>query len=406
MVDGYHGILRSIMLRVAIIAPPWLALPVQGYGGIELVIESLVKGLKKQDVQIELFANGARRMSGVRTHSLIKTEQFDHIHEPYYETTALVQAHLLHSYNYIRKRGDFDIVHDHSAHIGPGFWAMATQDEHMPPVLHTFHGPPFAAQHTHDFGAVYNALDLEQLKYLGKLSTVCISEAMTKTAPKTILPRMLPAVHNAINVDDFPFSEHKGDYFITLARFAPYKGQHIAVQAAAKLKQRLRMAGTVAGIGTNRRLLLELSNPLSPYRNNTEFRYYSDEILQYILRHPRITYAGNLSGHRKMRFISQAKGLLFPIQWDEPFGMAVIEALACGTPVIAMNRGAMPEIIQHGVNGFLAENEEEFAQYMERIDEIDPHACRRSVEQQFSADTMAAEYMDRYRQAIANATHR
>jgi glycosyltransferase involved in cell wall biosynthesis len=101
-----------------------------------------------------------------------------------------------------------------------------------------------------------------------------------------------------------------------------------------------------------------------------------------------------------MKFISHAKALLFPITWDEPFGMAVIEALACGTPVIAMNRGAMPEIIEHGVNGFLADTEEEFAEYMERVDEIDPAVCRASVERKFSASAMADAYIARYKEVI------
>src|SRR5690606_33906727 len=108
--------------------------------------------------------------------------------------------------------------------------------------------------------------------------------------------------------------------------------------------------------------------------------------------YPRITYSGNLGGFRKHKFIAQAKALLFPIQWEEPFGMAVIEALACGTPVVAMNRGAMPEIIEHGVTGFLANNEEEFGEYMLRVDEIDPAECRRSAEERFSAITMAESY--------------
>ena len=160
------------------------------------------------------------------------------------------------------------------------------------------------------------------------------------------------------------------------------------------------MAGTVAGIGSNRKLLFELSNPLSNYRSNLEFRYYSDKILPHVLRNPRITYSGNLSGQRKMKFISEAKALLFPIDWEEPFGMAVIEALACGTPVVAMNRGAMPEIIEHGVTGFLANNEAEFCEYMARVDEIDPAACRLAVERKFSADAMASAYVERYHEVI------
>jgi glycosyltransferase involved in cell wall biosynthesis len=226
---------------------------------------------------------------------------------------------------------------------------------------------------------------------------------MTDTAPKNVTPHLLKAVHNAVEIDHLPFVAKKKDYFITLARFSSYKGQHVAVKLAIKLKKRLRMAGTVAGISSNRRLLLELSNPLSTYRNNADFKYYSDKILQSVIRYPRITYAGNLSGKAKLKFISEAKALLFPIDWEEPFGMAVIEALACGTPVIAMNRGAMPEIIEHGVNGFLAKNEKEFEEYMQRIDEIDPADCRESVVRKFSSDKMAAEYIKRYKQVISKS---
>lgn len=149
--------------------------------------------------------------------------------------------------------------------------------------------------------------------------------------------------------------------------------------------------------------MLELANPLSSYRSNDQFRYYSDKIYPKVLRYRSITYSGNLSGKRKLTFLSQAKALLFPICWDEPFGMAVIEALACGTPVVAMNHGAMPEIIEHGVNGFLANTEEEFIEYMGRVDEIDPHACRRSIEERFSVDAMADSYIARYKDVIARA---
>jgi glycosyltransferase involved in cell wall biosynthesis len=233
---------------------------------------------------------------------------------------------------------------------------------------------------------------------------VCISDAMAKAAPKEIKPRLLAAVHNAIDVESFPFVDKKKDYFITLARFTADKGQHVAARLAVKQRKRLRMAGTVAGIGTSRKLMVELANPLSRYRNNEEFRYYSDKVLPYVLRYPRVTYSGNLSGVRKNKLISGAKALLFPIQWEEPFGMAVIEALACGTPVIAMRRGAMPEIIEHGVNGFLADSEAEFGEYMERIDEIDPAQCRRSVEERFSSEAMAKNYLDRYKQVISNTS--
>lgn len=390
---------RSSKIRVAMIAPPWLALPIKGYGGIELVVEGLVDGLKELGVEVELFANGAHKMRGVTTHSFYKKELFDKIDLPYYDAPLQVmQTHMHHALSVI-ENGNFDIIHDHNPYIGPSILSLATRLPHMPPAIHTFHGPPFSTEATVNAGQEDNRPQLQQM-HLDRLYSVCISDAMAAHAPKEVESHLLPSVHNAIDLNHFPFVEKKKDYYITLARFTSDKGQHIAARFAARNKKRLRMAGTIAGMGSNRKLLFELSNPLSNYRNNEEFRYYSDKILPYVLRYSRITYSGNLNGPRKNKFIGQAKALLFPIQWEEPFGMAVIEALACGTPVVAMNQGAMPEIIEHGVNGFLADTREEFEAYALRVDEIDPKACRESVERKFSASTMAAAYLERYKQVI------
>ncbi len=388
-------------LRVAMIAPPWLALPIKGYGGIELVIQGLVEELQKLDVEVELFANGARTMKGVKTHSYYKKELFEKIDWPYYDAPLQVmQTHLGFALNKIETLKKFDIIHDHNPYIGPVFFSLASRIKGIPPTLHTFHGPPFSNAAILRTGQEDNRPQLRQIKNKGNLYTVSISQAMAMQAPREIRGHMLPAVHNAIEVNQFPFVKEKKDYFVTLARFTADKGQHVAIKHAVKLKKRLRMAGTVAGIGSSRKLLFELSNPLSPYRRNEEFRYYSDKVLPSVIRYPRITYSGNLSGAAKMKFLSEAKALLFPIQWEEPFGMSVIEAMACGTPVIAMNRGAMPELIQHGVTGFLANNDKEFCEYMQRVDEIDPQACRDWVERKFVASTMAAEYIKRYKKVI------
>jgi glycosyltransferase involved in cell wall biosynthesis len=387
-------------MRVAIIAPPWLALPVKGYGGIEIVLEGLIHGLLHQGIEVEVFGNGTHRMKGVKTHSLYKTEQFEHIHQPYYETAPIVQAHLTFALNKIREDGHFDIIHDHNTLIGPSLLAYASQLPGVPPVLHTFHGPPFTDSSHLSNGSVNNRTHLEQLHDMGNMYMVCISNAMSKTVPKSIKPHLLKAVHNAIDLDEFPFQQKKKNYFITLARFTKVKGQAIAAKYAAQQKQKLKMAGTVASIGSKAKLILELSNPLSKYRSDEEFRYYSDEVFKYTIKYPSITYVGNISGERKIKFISDAKALLFPIDWEEPFGVAVIEALACGTPVVAMRRGAMPEIIEHGVTGFLADSEKEFGEYMKRVNEINPAACRADVEKRFGADTMALEYIERYKEVL------
>lgn len=388
-------------LRVAIIAPPWLALPIKGYGGIELVLEGLIDGLRKLDVDFEIFGNNERTLKDVKTHALYSEEQFKHIHRPAYDVLPVMGAHLQFALNEIKKDGGFDVIHDHNGYLGPQLLAWATADKDIPPVIHTNHGPPFAGDNTLKQGMPDNVAFWEQLaQNMGHTYLVGISDALMRPAPKALKKYILPTVYNAIDVDHFPFVAEKQNYFITLARFTKDKGQHTAAKLAAKTKSRLRMAGTVAGIETNRKLLLELANPMSQYRNTEEFRYYSDKILSYVIRYPKITYSGNLSGKKKMKFISHAKALLFPIDWEEPFGMAVIEALACGTPVIAMNRGAMPEIIEHGVNGFLANDEHEFEGYMRRINEINPEDCRQSVARKFSSDAMAKAYVARYRQAI------
>lgn len=386
-------------LRVAIIAPPWLAMPIKGYGGIELVLQTLVEGLKKNNVEVVIFGNGQRKIRGVETRSLFKREVYDHIHRPLNESVSIPIAHTLFAINEIIADGKFDVIHDNMEFIDPSILAWASTQKNVPPIIHTHHGPPFNQNETSDMpdAAPY----WKQLaRQMGKLYIVGISDALVAPAPKELQPRILKTVYNAVDVDAFPFVTDKKNYFCTLARFNREKAQHVAARLCAKKRYRLRMAGTVAGIGSNRKLLLELANPMSPYRSSADFKYYSDKVLPYTLRYPKITFSGNVDGKKKLKFLSEAKALLFPIDWDEPFGMAVIEALACGTPVIAMRRGAMPEIIQHGVNGFLADTEEEFAEYMDRIDEIDPAVCRQSVIDTFSADAMAEEYIKRYQQVI------
>lgn len=390
-------------LRVAIIAPPWLHIPSIGYGGVEAVIDNLVQGLVEQDVQVEVFGVGRRSLHGATVHAVTKHEQFEHILKPMYDfSLPIPAAHVLNALHMIEQDGAFDVIHDHNYFIGPSVLAWATRQASIPPAVHTIHGPPLSTQRTISDGVPDNRLFWKAVAGKHNCHFVSISDAMRATMPKQLSQNMLPTVHNAIDAKQFPFVDKSGKrgYFITLARFAEEKGQHIAVEICAKKGYRLRMAGTIATINSSRRVLLELANPLSKYRNDRDFTYYSDKILPYVLRYPKITYSGSVSGRQKLKFISEAKALLFPITWNEPFGMAVIEALACGTPVVAMNHGAMPEIIEHGVNGFLANSKEEFAEYMERIDEIDPAECRRTVEERFSATAMAALYIDRYREAM------
>ena len=400
---GSRGSVTKKRLRVAIIAPPWLKIPSKGYGGVEAVIDNLVAGLVKLGVDVEVFGVGRARLHGAKVHDVTRDEQFEYILKPMYDfALPIPSAHVAKSLQMIEDDGTFDIIHDHNYFVGPLSLRYATQLKAIPPAVHTVHGPPLSDKKSLEAGMSDNRHFWKAMGGNHHCYFVSISDAMKRSMPQQIGENVLPTVHNAIDVRHFPFVDkpQRKRYMITLARFAEEKGQHIAVKLCDKLGYRLRMAGTVSTIASNRRVMLELANPLSKYRNDRDFRYFSDNILPYTLRNPKITYTGSLSGHKKLRFIGEARALLFPVTWNEPFGMAVIEALACGTPVVAMKRGAMPEIIQHGVNGFLADTEEEFEEYMQRVDEIDPHDCRRSVEERFSSLAMAEAYIERYEQAI------
>lgn len=388
-------------LRVAMLAPPWLTIPPKGYGGIEVMLAGLIPGLRELGVEIELFSVGKTRIKGVKNHWIYKDEQYDHIHKPLYTSAPIISAHLQFSLERILKDGKFDVIHDHNGIFACGpilDWASRVPE--MPPIVQTHHGPPFSTPSTIAEGEPDNRVQWEQLGKSKKLFFVGISNAMTDSAPSTLKRQSLKAVHNAVDLTKFKFSNSKKNYFITLARFNRDKNQRLAASLCIKHKFRLKMAGTVAGISTNRQLLLELANPLSKYRSAEDFKYYSDEILPLTIRSPRIQYVGNVEGEEKLNLIANAKALLFPITWDEPFGMAVIEALASGTPVVAMDRGAMPEIIEHGKTGFLAKNEAEFEKYMMMVGEINPEDCRQSVEERFSVNKMSSEYYKRYLKAI------
>jgi glycosyltransferase involved in cell wall biosynthesis len=383
-------------LRVAMLAPPWLSIPPIGYGGIENVINPLIPALEKLGVQVELISVGNSTIKVTKNHWLYQEGQYAHIHRPLYESLPIIIAHTLFAIKVIKDDGKFDVIHDHTGFLGN--LAFSLNSPGLPPTVQTLHGPPFSSKENLDRGDVDNLQMWRQLKDATDMYIVPISKAVVKNAPPEIRRLMLKPVYNAVDTDEYSFVPKKDKYFITLARFHPEKGQHIAVKLAMELGYNLKMAGLVAGIGSPRQLLLEIANPLSPYRSVVDFRYYSDQIFPYI--DGKIEYVGEVKGRVKMKFMGHARALLFPIQWEEPFGLAAIEALACGTPVVAMARGALPEIIQHGVNGFLANNEREFKKYMQMVDQIDPAACRDSIEKNFSADKMAKEYLSRYQTAI------
>lgn len=384
-------------LKIALIAPPWLSIGPRCYFGIENMLHYLTTGLVAAGHHVELFTVGTSTTQATKLHWYHEKPQYEHIHRPYYQTSSIIISHVLFALNKIREIGDFDIIHDHNDFIGPA--VMAYCNGEFPPILHTIH-EPFTNEKLVRKGIPDNRLMYEQFKLIKHLYFNCVSEPQVKEAPVELRSRLLGYVHNGINPDEYLFRKRKNDFYLSVGSIKRDKGQAAAARMCRELGAELQIAGIISGgITSPKELDAELHDPRSPYRNNSDFRYFVQEVKPE-LKKGQIEYIGVIQGNRKLQLLAKARALLMPIEWEEPFGIIVIEALASGTPVVTYPRGAMTQLIQHGVNGFLAKNETEFKEYMQRVDEIDPVACRESVEKHFSGDIMAANYERLYRRIL------
>ena len=257
-------------------------------------------------------------------------------------------------------RGDpFDLIHDHS-----GYTAVAMADRVSVPVVHTLHGP-----------FTDNVLGFYR-RHTGKAHLVALSNAQRRSAPD--LP-IVATVPNPVDVGDWPFTVRKDDYVVWVGRMTAEKGPHRAVSAARAAGVRLILAG-----------------PVQPGQEE----FFRREVEPFVDQDS-VRYVGEIGGQRKKALFARARALLMPIRWEEPFGMVMVEALACGTPVIAFPEGAAVDIVQDGCNGFLVHDEDAMAV---------PSAAwigstrqpARSVAGRFHLDAVAAGYERVYRRAVSS----
>jgi glycosyltransferase involved in cell wall biosynthesis len=374
-------------LTVFMNAGPWLPIPPSGYGGVENMLVYLIKELRGRGHRVILGTVGQSQIEVERQVSFFHQGQHPRIDGPYCDGVSVAHAHMQRVLNAIRETREIDIVHDFLEIVGPSMLAELAPDG--PPVLHTLQ---WNLWHDQDFYGHFEGR--------GRVYFNGISNPQMEAAGGNLRRLSLDVVHNGVNVDDFTYRERKDEYAITLARFTYDKGQDIAARVCARLGVPLQMAGTVGGIASPELLSRELRKLHSPFHHYKDVEFYRNAVLPHEGERPRIAWVGSVGGAEKRALVAGARALLMPIRWEEPFGMAVVEALASGTPVVAMRRGAMPVIIQHGYNGFLADSEEEFAEHLQRVDEIKSENCRRSVEERFSAAMMAENYEKRYQQVI------
>ena len=332
-------------MRIAEIAPPWFTVPPSGYGGIELVVSLLADNLSARGHDVTLFAS-AGSVTPAKLVSPLET-----VPDP--ALLGNVWFDVCHAFSaYLDAGNSFDVIHDHSGIVGPALGALL---DGRPPVVHTLHGP-----WTEPARRYYSLLQ-------DKIHLVAISEAQRGDFPDL---QYAATVHNGIELDTYPFREDKDDYLVYVGRATPDKGPVQAIEVAREAGLPLKM-------------LVKRNEPF-------ELAYWDETVAPKL--HDEVEVFERVSHAVKADLLARARAMVFPIQWPEPFGLVMIEAMACGTPVVACPRGAATEIVSEGETGFLRSSIEDLAAAVGRVGECSSAACRARVAERFSTHAMVTGY--------------
>ena len=343
-------------MRIAQLCPPWLAVPPKGYGGIEWVVALLADGLAEAGHEVTLFATGDSETKAHLEYVFEEAPGSKAINDIVLDTT-----HTLFSLRDARKR--FDVIHVHSP-----FSALAASVETGVPTVHTLHGS-FVPDMTRLYSFVAE-----------RAWFVAISEAQKRFNESL---RYGGVVHNGVDLDFCAMQEEKEDFVLFLGRAAPEKGWLRAIQTAKLAGEHLVSAVKIA--------------------HWTEEEEWEQHIKPALPSDFEVM--GEITQEEKLDLLRRAKAVLFPIDWPEPFGLVMTEAMACGTPVIATPRGSVPEVIDDGRTGWIVSVEDypaEAAERLGRLSEIDPQVCRERVQRLFSKQAMVAGYERVFEQVVAS----
>ena len=339
-------------MRIGLIAPPWTPVPPVGYGGTEVVVDNLARGLQSLGHDVRLFSVGDSACP-VPTSYLYETAP-----RPI-GTTVEEAAHVLAAYDAM---ADVDVIHDHTV-LGP--LLAPRRQRGAPPVLSTHHGA-FTGENRRIFRETAR-----------RAAVIAISHDQASRAPEIPIAAV---IHHGIDLATYQAGPGDGGYLLFLGRMSPEKGAGTALRMARRSGHRLVLA--------------------TKMREAAEIDYFKTVVEPLLTDDDQVLVEPSLGV--RLELLRHAQALVNPIAWPEPFGLAMAEALASGTPVVGYGTGAAPEIVDHGVTGFLCADEDELADAAGRIATLDRGACRAAVEERFSLPRMVRDHVELYERVLAN----
>ncbi|SRR5258708_8207100 len=349
-------------MKIAQIAPIIERVPPKKYGGTERVIYTLTEELVKMGHQVSLFASGDSQTSAslvsVTPRSLKQTHKNAHNADPY-ANNAITALHYGLAY---KLQDQFDIIHDHHNYL-----TLPTAQLSSTPVVLTMHGPFLEEVH-------------ELYTTLTNPNIVTISQKQAQMAPNGI--NHAGTIYHGLNMNHYPFSQKHDGYLLFVGRITLEKGVHFAIEVARKLGLSLIIAA-------------KLEEGFE-----ADVAYFKRCVKPYLT--DKIRWIGETNEEERNKLMSKAMAFLHPVTWPEPFGLTLIESMACGTPVIAMDQGSIPEIIQNGKTGFVVQTVDEMVESVKKVDTISRWYCRQYALERFSGRRMAQQYVQLYSQILQN----
>ena len=358
-----------------------------GYGPIESVIYNIDRGLCKLGHESIVACSGDSHITGSKFATIEKSFS-EYWSKNTHEQQNNMEKHLALSLERAVE-GDIDIIHMHDAVMLEFIFRGVLKSP--VPIVMTLHVP------AGEEGAFkqWNKL----LSASSGIYFVPISEFQRKQHEGLV--NLQEIIHHGIDVEDFPFNSSQGkqDYLFSIGRITRDKGQDKAIEIARKTGSRLILAGNVQNKKKDRAFYKKLKKTIDLVADpgeSSDANYYEQVMKPILDSDQQIIYIGEVNSAQKKHWYNHARATIFPIQWGEPFGLVLIESMACGTPVIALNKGSVPEIVVHGKTGYVLDTAEEMIDAVKAINAIDPAECRRHIKENFSIESMAGKYIDLY----------